>query len=155
MKSSFFELESFSYIKMALSLAKLLISPQKMFSNLIFGFPVCTPLIPCPHYWNGRRSWLQQHTEILRADSLAEHDEDKRAREETIFLIFRWNNVRHDPYHADEIVTEIEEWKWKVPGIRVKSCSRVLLSVLKTSHQSYFKETITWILSLIIVNYWI
>ena len=150
-----FELEAFSYIKMGLSLAKQLVSPQKMFSILIFGSPVCTPLIPCHHYWNGWRPWLQQHTETWRADSHAEYDEDKRGREETIFSIFRWNIVLHDPYNADEIVTEIEEWKQKVPGIRVKSCSKVLLRLLKTSHQFYLKETIAWILSLDIVSYWI
>ena len=31
-----------------------------------------------------------------------------------------------------EIVTEIEEWEQKVPGVCVKSFSRVLLSVLET-----------------------
>ena len=45
-----FELEAFLYIRMGLSLAKELMSPQKMFSILIFGFPVCTPLIPCRYY---------------------------------------------------------------------------------------------------------
>ena len=59
------------------------------------------------------------------------HDEDKGVREETIFLIFRWNIVLHDSYQADEIVIEIEEWKHKVPGACVKSFSRVLLSVLR------------------------
>ena len=62
------------------------------------------------------------------------HDEDKGVREETIFLIFRWNIVLHDSYQADEIVIEIEEWKQKVPGICVKLCfGRVLLSVLEAS----------------------
>ena len=42
------------------------------------------------------------------------HGEDKEVREKTIFLIFRWNVVVHDSYQADEIVTEIEEWKQKV-----------------------------------------
>ena len=60
------------------------------------------------------------------------HDEDKGVREETIFLIFRWNIVLHDSYQADEIVTEIEEWKQKVPGVCVKSFSRVVLNVLET-----------------------
>ena len=60
------------------------------------------------------------------------HDEDKRVREETIFLIFRWNVVLHDSYQTDEIVTEIEEWRQKVPSVCVKSFSRVLLSVLDT-----------------------
>ena len=41
------------------------------------------------------------------------HDEDKGVREETIFLIFRWNIVLHDLYQTDEIVMEIEGWKQK------------------------------------------
>ena len=49
------------------------------------------------------------------------------------FLSFRLNFVPHDPYQADEIVTEIEEWKQKVSGVCVKSFSRVLLSVLEIS----------------------
>ena len=44
-----FELEA-SYIRMDLRLAKQMLSPQKMFPILIFGPPVCTPLIPCHHY---------------------------------------------------------------------------------------------------------
>ena len=52
------------------------------------------------------------------------HDEDKGVREETIFLISRWNIELHDSYHADNIVTEIEEWKQKVPG--VSSCPQLL-----------------------------
>ena len=50
------------------------------------------------------------------------HDEDKGVTEETIFfLIFRWNIVLHDSCQADEIVTEIEEWRQKVPGVCLKS----------------------------------
>ena len=56
------------------------------------------------------------------------YDDDKGVREETIFLIFRWNIV-HDSYQADKIVTEIEEWKQKVRGVCVKSFSRVLKCV--------------------------
>ena len=78
-KKLIFELEAFSYVRIDLSLAKHLISPQ-------------------------------YH-----------------------FLIFRLNIVLHDPYQADEIVTEIEEWKQKVSGVCVKSFSRVLLSVLEIS----------------------
>ena len=37
-----FELEAFSYIRMGLSLATQLISPQKMFSILIFASHICT-----------------------------------------------------------------------------------------------------------------
>ena len=60
------------------------------------------------------------------------HDEDKGVREEAIFLIFRWNVLLHDSFQADEIVTEIEKWRQKVPSVCVKSFSRVLLSVLDT-----------------------
>ena len=119
-----FELEAFSYIRMGLSLAKQLMSPQKMFSILIFGSPVCTPLIPCHYYWNGWWPWLEQHTETWRAEVMQNylHDEDKGVTEETIFfLIFRWNIVLHDSCQADEIVTEIEEWRQKVPGVCLKS----------------------------------
>ena len=41
------------------------------------------------------------------------HDKDKGVREETVFLIFRWNIVLHDLYQTHEIVTEIEWWKQK------------------------------------------
>ena len=39
-----------SYIRISLRLKRQLMSPQKMFSILVFGSPVCTPLIPCHHY---------------------------------------------------------------------------------------------------------
>ena len=126
-----FELEAFSYIRMSLSLAKQLMSPQKMFSILIFGSPVCAPLILRHYYWNGWWPWLnniQKHGEQTVMQNYI-HDEDKGVREETIFLIFRWNIVLHDSYQADEIVTEIEEWKQKVLGVCVKSFSRVLKCV--------------------------
>ena len=103
-----------------------------MFSILIFGSPVCTLLIPCLSLLkrkgtldsnniqkNGEQTVLQNYL----------HDEDKGVREETIFLIFRWNIVLHDSYQADEIVTEIEEWKQKVLGVCVESFSRVLKCV--------------------------
>ena len=61
------------------------------------------------------------------------HHEDKGVREETFLLIFRSNIVLHDSHQADEIVTEMEEWKEKVLGVCVKSFRRVLLSVLETS----------------------
>ena len=114
--------------------AKLLMSPQKMFSILVFGSPVCTPLIPCHYYWNG---WwpclnnIQKHREQTVMQNYL-HDKDKGVREETILLIFRWNIVLHDSYQADEIVTEIEKWRQKFPGVFVNSFSRVLLSVLET-----------------------
>ena len=53
------------------------------------------------------------------------HDEDKRVREETIFvLICRWNIVLHNPYQVELKNTEIKEWKRKVPGVCVKSCRK-------------------------------
>ena len=50
---------------------------------------------------------------------------------------FRLNIVTHDPYQANEIVMEIEEWKQKVPGVHVKSftsfikCDRDINCTLK------------------------
>ena len=133
-----FELEAFSYIRRGLSLAKQFMSPQKMFSVLIFGCPVCAPLIPFHYYWNGWWNnildWnnIQKHGEQTNMQNYL-HDEDKGVREETIVLILRRNIVIHDSYKADEIVKEIEEWKQKVLDVCVKSFSRVLLSVLETS----------------------
>ena len=74
--------------------------------------------------WNN----IQKHREQTIMQNYL-HDEDKGVREETIFLIFRWNIVLHDSYQADEIVTEIEEWKQKVLGVCVKSFRRVLKCV--------------------------
>ena len=124
-----------TYIRIVLSLAQQLMSPQKMFSILIFGSPVCTPLIPCHHYWTGDDldcNNIQKHGEQTVLQNYL-RDEDRGVREETIFSIFRWNIVLQDSYQADEIVTEIEEWKQKVPDVCVKSFGRVLLSVLETS----------------------
>ena len=53
----------------------------------------------------------------------------KEAERRPFFLIFRWNVVVHYSYQADEIVTEIEEWKQKVLSVCVKSFSRVLKCV--------------------------
>ena len=78
--------------------------------------------------WNN----IQKHGEQTVMQNYL-HDEDKGVREETIFLIFRWNIVLHDSYQADEIVTEIEEWKQKYLGVYVKRFIIVLLSVLETS----------------------
>ena len=78
--------------------------------------------------WNN----IQKHGEKTVMQNYL-HDEDKGVRKDTIFLIFRLNFVLHDPYQADEIVTEIEEWKQKVSGVSVKSFLRVLLSVLEIS----------------------
>ena len=59
--------------------------------------------------WNN----IQKHGEQTVMQNYL-HGEDKGVREETIFLIFRWNIVLHNSYQADEIVTEIEGWKQKV-----------------------------------------
>ena len=103
-----------------------------MFSILIFGSPVCTLLIPCLSLLKREGTLdsnnIQKHGEQTVLQNYL-HDEDKGVREETIFLIFRWNIVLHDSYQADEIVTEIEEWKQKVLGVCVKSFSRVLKCV--------------------------
>ena len=77
--------------------------------------------------WNN----IQKHGEQTVMQNYL-HGEDKGIREETIVLIFRQNIVLNDSYQADESVTEIEQWKQKVPGVCVKSFSRVLLSVLET-----------------------
>ena len=114
-----------SLLRMGLSLTKELMSPQKNFSILIFGSPLCTRLIPCHDYWNGWRPWLQQETETWRADSPAELPTWWRQRSQ-MKLIFRWNIVLHDWCQADEIVIEIKEWKQKVPGVCVPSFSRGL-----------------------------
>ena len=49
---------------------------------------------------------IQKHEEQTVLQNYL-HDEDKGARQETIFLIFRWIIVLHDLYQADEIVIEI------------------------------------------------
>ena len=86
--------------------------------------------------WNN----VQKHGEQTAMQNYL-YDEDKGVREETIFLIFRWNIVIHDSYQADEIVTEIEEWKQKVLGVCVKSFSRVLKC---WRHQLYLRETVLY-----------
>ena len=68
------------------------------------------------------------------------HDVDKGVTEETIFLIFRWNIVLHNSYQVELKNIEIEEWKQKVPGVCVKSCSTVLLSVLETHVSCILKK---------------
>ena len=59
--------------------------------------------------WNN----IQKHGEQKVMQNY-QHGDDKGVREEAIFLIFRWNNVLHDSYQADEIVAEMEESKQKV-----------------------------------------
>ena len=57
----------------------------------------------------------------------------KGSEKRPFISISRLNIVQPDPYQADEIVMEIEELKQKVANDYVKSFSRVLLGVLKTS----------------------
>ena len=54
------------------------------------------------------------------------HGEDKGVREETDFLVFRWNIVLYDSYQGAAIVTKMEEWKPKV----IK-CVRDISCILK------------------------
>ena len=73
------------------------------------------------------------------------HGEDKRVREETIFLIFRWNNVLHHSYKADEIVTDIEEWKQKViKYVGDNSCILKKLYYMNFKFELYLKETVLY-----------
>ena len=159
-----FGLEAFSYsIRMGFNLTKLLMSPQKKlvssakFTILISWSPVCTPRITCHYHWNGWWPWLQQHTESWRAGSLQKylHDKSKGVREKTIYFYFR----------IEHCSTRFVSSRWnchgnrgievqKVPGNYVKSFSRILLSLLETSFVC-LRNCIIWILSLIIVNYWI
>ena len=80
-----FELEAFWYIRMDLSLAKMLMSPQKMFSILISGSPVYAIIIEMGDDlgWNK----IQKHGDQTVIQNYL-HDEDKGVREETIFLNF-------------------------------------------------------------------
>ena len=87
---------AFSYsIRMGLSLAKLLMSPQKKvvssakFTILISWSPVSVPLFPCHFHWNGWRPWLENR-ETWRVGSLQNylHDESYGLREETIYFYF-------------------------------------------------------------------
>ena len=126
---------------MDLSLAKLLMSPQKKlvssakFTISISWSPVCTSLIPCHYHWNGWQPWLQQHRETWRVGSLENyiHGKGKGSYRRPFIFIFRLNIVLHDSCQVDEIVMEIEEWKEKVPDNYVKSFRRVLFSLLETS----------------------
>ena len=54
------------------------------------------------------------------------HGEDKGVREETDFLVFRWNIVLYDSYQGGAILTKMEEWKPKV----IK-CVRDISCILK------------------------
>ena len=72
------------------------------------------------HGWNN----IQKHGEQTVMQNYL-HGEDKRVREETNFLVFRWNIVLHDSYEGGAIVTKIEEWKQKVIKC-VRDISRIL-----------------------------
>ena len=76
---------------------------------------------------------IQKHADSPAEVPTYEDNLPEGVRDETVFLIFRWDIVLHGSYQADEIVIEIEEWKQKVPGVCLKRFSRVLLSVLETS----------------------
>ena len=98
-------------MRIGLSLAKQLMSAQKMFTILIFVSPVCTPLIfviitEMGEYLGCNN--IQKHGEQTVLQNQLD-DEHKQVREET-FFIFRLNIVLHDSYQVDEIVMEVEEW---------------------------------------------
>ena len=130
-----FELETFLYsIRMALSLVKRLMSPQKMFVLYFDFFISClytlNPLslslkwvitLVATTYRSMERGQSCETTYMLRV----------KGSERRPFL-FRLNIVLHDLYQADKIVIEIEERK-QVPGDCVKYFSIVLLIVLETS----------------------
>ena len=87
---------AFSYsIRIGLSLAKPLMSPQKKvvssakFTILISWSPVSTALFPCHCHWNGWRPWLQNR-ETWRVGSLQNYLNGERygVREETIYFCF-------------------------------------------------------------------
>ena len=128
-----FNQEAFSYIRMGLSLARQLRLPQKILTILIFGSPVCTPLIPCLYHWNGWRYWWQTHAETWIADSPAKLARwwGKRSQRQDHF-IFRLNIVLHNSYQANKIVMEIEKWQQKVSGDYARSFNRALSIVFET-----------------------
>ena len=98
------------------------------FTILIYRSPVCTPLISCHYHWN--RWWLgcnnmRKYGEWTVLQNYQHHKGIKESKRRSFIFIFRLNIVLHNSYHADEIVTEIKEWKQKLPDDYVKIYSRV------------------------------
>ena len=118
-----FELEEFYYsTRMGLSLAKQLMSPQKMFViNKVHYFDF---LVSCLYTFNPLS--LSLKWVVILVETKCSNMERGKSCKITNLNIFLW-----DSYKADEIVMEIEEWKQKLSGSYVKSFDRVLLGVLE------------------------
>ena len=119
-----FELEEFYYsTRMGLSLAKQLMSQQKMF--VISKVHYFNFLVSCLYTFNPLSLSLKWVVILVETKcSNMERGKSCKITNLNIFLC--------DSYKADEIVMEIEEWKQKLSGSYVKSFGRVLLGVLET-----------------------
>ena len=125
---------------MGLSLAKQLMSPQKMFViSKVHNFDF---LVSCLYTFNPLSlslKWVmtlniqRRNVERWKSCIVAKMIRVKESERRPFIFISRLNIVQRDSYQADEIVMEIEEWKQKVADDYVKSFSRVLLGVLETS----------------------
>ena len=119
-----FELEEFYYsTRMGLSLAKQLMSQQKMF--VISKVHYFNFLVSCLYTFNPLS--LSLKWVVILVETKCSNMERGKSCKITNLNIFLW-----DSYKADEIVMEIEEWKQKRSGSYVKSFGRVLLGVLET-----------------------
>ena len=119
-----FELEEFYYsTRMGLSLAKQLISQQKMF--VISKVHYFNFLVSCLYTFNPLS--LSLKWVVILVETKCSNMERGKSCKITNLNIFLW-----DSYKAAEIVMEIEEWKQKLSGSYVKSFGRVLLGVLET-----------------------
>ena len=118
-----FELEEFYYsTRMGLSLAKQLISQQKMF--VISKVHYFNFLVSCLYTFNPLS--LSLKWVVILVETKCSNMERGKSCKITNLNIFLW-----DSYKAVEIVMEIEEWKQKLSGSYVKSFDRVLLGVLE------------------------
>ena len=112
---------------MGLSLAEQLISPQNMFRvSCLCTFNPLPLLLKWVMTLVGTIYRNMKSRQSCRTTYMMKIKESERR---PFFFIFRRNIVLHDSCQADEIVTEIEEWKQKVLGVYVKSFRRVLKCV--------------------------
>ena len=119
-----FELEEFYYsTRMGLSLAKQLMSQQKMF--VISKVHYFNFLVSCLYNFNPLS--LSLKWVVILVETKCSNMERGKSCKITNLNIFLW-----DSYKVVEIVMEIEEWKQKLSGSYVKSFGRVLLGVLET-----------------------
>ena len=68
---------------------------------------------------------MRKYGEWTVLQNYQHHKGIKESKRRSFIFIFRLNIVLHNSYHADEIVTEIKEWKQKLPDDSVKIYSRV------------------------------